>query len=248
MENKSGVLRIDLSHLGIMIDSDKIVSAVWNRANKDMQLKWFSPSNLSSAWKSNMKLKDLANPEECVLAFNAWNLIATFHHPQDYGPSVAFQVVLNNHLLKPVRKVQPFIRFFLVMVSENSGRASRSEAPMVYDEAKLKWDAVIQACGDDDEKGCDNKQVVAMKRRITDLEENLRQLSRGSSQGTGGYNKRKKTSVIHCRDYNSANGCQNPESDVGCQKGDRKFHHGCNRKTEDGYCNSKEHNRLGHSD
>ena len=141
--------------------------------------------------------------------------------------------VLFEKYLAGVGTVDYMEKFFSATTFELANRAARHELPYRYHELVTKWDTMFRNhYGDRD---FDRRVAESMRRT-------------GSIQSPTNNNSKKPRTSPWCKDFNTDEGCKNPQADGGCTDSDEKDNrHGCNARLQGGQlCNSSRHNKLSH--
>lgn len=123
-------------------------------------------------------------------------------------------------------------RFFDAVVQENAGRAVRRQPPLDYDQAKKKWDRIVNASFPRTVPG----SMLAMVAEKTAVREAAKKASGQQTPPRPLF----KGGLV-CYAFNQAAGCGRVASGSGCKEGGgggKEFHHVCtfyDRKTSK-YC------------
>ncbi len=123
-------------------------------------------------------------------------------------------------------------RFFNAVTKENSGRATRKQEPLSFDDVKKKWERIVSASF---------PRVAAAKPAAAPQNNNRGQPGavRGAGQGRGGLQRGRVATPRAsfkggpvCFAYNQVGGCGRPTAPGGCVDNGstppRLYHHVCN--------------------
>ena len=148
----------------------------------------------------------------------------------------------------------PILRFFMTVVEENAGRASRSEPSLTYDECCIRWSICNRATygisvGVDAPKKRnreETQEMAAMTSAVKTLTRTIGSISKGGSTGNI---KTKKKKGGFCKWFNKEGGCNNAQSTDGCVGQDgTNYIHACNVKMAPGNktCSARDHATKDH--
>ena len=144
--------KLDLSHLGVTIHSEKAIRVMHDRTSTSIKLEQFSKSNLSKSPADNVKtltvvgskimessdLVAFSGVRDALEAVHTWSLIATFLHPQDIGPEAVFRLLFIKFLDKAL-ELASCKSYWKKVQADNAHRAERGETPYSYPELATVW-------------------------------------------------------------------------------------------------------------
>ena len=249
---------VDFEPLGLEVNNRGLLRDMHNRGCKSLKLKLFSDCNLKviPAQQDTVvgfqrgpegKLltakdwKELSCTKEAVKACHNYAEISRALHPLDSGPQILYKVVLEKFLAGAATYDQ-IIKFFSSVTWELANRASKSECPYKHDELCIKWDQLFRGS--------------ATSRPYTDsislektIRENIkRELGQYVTSSPLKAKKQRANYTNWCPMFNTTGGCSNELSGDGCKGADGMvLKHGCNFREGRKMCNSKDHNRGGHT-
>ena len=132
-----------------------------------------SPGNLSSRPIHHSiegeEHKDISYLAEGMLAFDNYEFLSSWIHPQVKGFRAIHRVVLEKFVYKQINTVDEMKNFFKHAVSENANRAHRNEKLLSHRELHDNWDQFSSG-------GNPNKTHSEMAREVQKLKKEMETL------------------------------------------------------------------------
>jgi hypothetical protein len=188
-------------------------------------------------------LRDVKDCKQVQLA--VYNYVAGMRslHPVDYSGLVIMRVLIEagwaEGLGNEKQRVGVMKRFFDEVVSDNSGRAVRKEAPMDFDQAKRKWEKVVAsyfpqmsvfAYLQQGRQGHQQQQGAAGKQEGGVSGQRGGGTKTGQAvTGSGTRTQARYNGLAVCYPFNSKEGCKRPaQGAMACKEGNNVYAHVCN--------------------
>jgi len=139
-----------LGHLGLEGQVEEKTKVCMHDRKVPVKLEMFSSTGVGRDQKQDktewQEPKEIKHFQEAVFNYTAvlWSL-----WPMDYVALVIQKVLIEVKWAEAVgnddkTRIQLMTRFFNDVVRENSGRAVRGEPPATYDEAKARWNRIVE--------------------------------------------------------------------------------------------------------
>ena len=259
--------RLDLSHVGLQLVDNSIVSKLHNRAYTGAQLRHFSETNLKldpedkglvlrpiggsqGGLKQTRHVRYINTIDDATMALLNCELIMRHLHPMDYGTTALVRFLLDriHHQHEAVRITNPnrISNFFQAAFKANADRVLGPAYPRTYQEvstfySSMDWTAAFQGAG----LRSESEREVSMKGRGGGKMGDKRGAGESPYRG-----KARKLQESVCYEFNKSGGCARRLSPCGkgcVSKGDKVFLHICSRSQADGSgCGSSSHGASQH--
>ena len=89
--------------------------------------------------------KDLKNVGDAILALHSFMELQSYLHPMCYGAKALFRLILEKYTEGQISTIQPIIRMFMSVQSENANKACAERAPLTFEELIPKWEGIKDA-------------------------------------------------------------------------------------------------------
>ena len=113
-----------------------------------VDLDMFTRNSLAREIKGADRMTEVVDTRHLQEAVANYSSIMQVLWPLDYGPAVIHRVLIDARwgemIAEDKLRTAVVKRFFAEVVRENCGRAVRREVPMVYKEAKEKWNQIVE--------------------------------------------------------------------------------------------------------
>jgi hypothetical protein len=187
-------------------------------------------------------MKDCKDVKHMQLAVFNYVAVLRSLHPIDYGGLVMQRVLIEaawgENMGSEKQRMTVMKKFFEEVVKENSGRAVRGEAPLDYEQAKVRWTKVVTAVFPQLSSFPYGQQLHVASNRQDGASgsggagKGQKPVLRAGGTGTGMGATRTPArfkGLAVCFHYNSKDGCKRPpQGNLACKDGSNVFAHVCN--------------------
>ena len=246
--------RIDLSHLGIHLADNSIITKLHDRGYAAAQLKFFSPTNLGlnendkdlmlkpsmNGMKTARNIREISSVPEAVGALlnflSIWNHI----HPMDWGSPAIVRFLMDKiHHVSMERRltnVRAICRFFQSAFKGNADRVQGPDGPRTYADLVTFYNSM------------DWSSSESAKSVLYGQAPGKSGGKRSHSETPKKERKESKKEFQVCYKFNNKEGCDRSDGSF-CRYMGKTFKHLCSFKKEDGtVCGAEDHGKQEHED